>query len=890
MNLFKNMKLGVKIIAGYVVVIILLAALGGVALQRLNQIDLTVEDLTGNLAVDQGIVDDTLARSLRARFRAAKHIESGSQSDLDRYQEHMDIIDTLLAEADVEIQDLERVEMLTGLKGDIAEFDQNFTQVEELIDERNEVVTGILDVQGPLGEEKLRQLRASAFQDDDATAANYAGDAQAALLLMRFNAFKYLQDGDETYVDLLDQRYDEAMSAFAALDRELQDPARRQLSEEAKAAVESYDAAFVTLREGYVLQNQLEASLDEIGPKLEAWGVGLSDSVSEDFEAATTSSHQLVSSSVAILIVFIVVAVVVGLGLGILITRSITGPVSKVVQASQQIAEVDLDTLAVEMDALAHGDLTRSLKIVAQPLAIDSQDEIGILAKAFDTIIERLQNTGTAFDGMTENLRGSMSQVAENAASLSAASEQLSAAADQSGSATTQITSTIQEVAKGTQQQAASVTNTASSVEQLTRAIDGVSKGSEEQAEAVNQASQITSQISSTIEQVAGNAQAVTENATSASEAAENGSRTIEQTISGMHTIRDKVGVSAKRVQEMGERSDAIGAIVDTITDIASQTNLLALNAAIEAARAGEHGKGFAVVADEVRKLAERSAVATNEIGDLIKEIQRTVTDAVAAMDEGSQEVESGVERANEAGGALSDIMEAIEAVRQQSEQTAAASEEMSAASGELVASMDTVSAVVEENTAAAEEMSASSGEVSQAIETIASISEENSAAIEEVSASTEEMSAQVEEVTASASSLSDMAGELTVLVSQFKLGASQDLRRQMHVFEVAHLEWVNKLNKMLEGALHIKEEQAASHTDCIMGRWYYTAGTRDFGDVEEFKSIEEPHIHFHESVLEAVKAQDRGDVEAARKHTDKADALSKELVNSLHLLENLAD
>ena len=187
-------------------------------------------------------------------------------------------------------------------------------------------------------------------------------------------------------------------------------------------------------------------------------------------------------------------------------------------------------------------------------------------------------------------------------------------------------------------------------------------------------------------------------------------------------------------------------------------------------------------MADEVRKLAERSSAATKEIGALIKGIQATVSDAVTAMEESAQEVESGVARANEAGSALDAIMDAAQAVLVQAEESAKAASHMSAASDQLVASMDAVSAVVEENTAATEQMAASSNDVTQAIENIASVSEENSAAIEEVSASAEEMAAQVEEVTASAQSLAELAHALQEIVDRFKISqAEQDSRREMN-------------------------------------------------------------------------------------------------------------
>jgi len=235
-----------------------------------------------------------------------------------------------------------------------------------------------------------------------------------------------------------------------------------------------------------------------------------------------------------------------------------------------------------------------------------------------------------------------------------------------------------------------------------------------------------------------------------------------------MQAIKEKVFFSTQKVNEMSTRSNQIDAIVITIEDIATQTNLLALNAAIEAARAGVNGRGFAVVASEVRKLAERSMNATKEISGLIAGIQQTVTEAVKAMQDGNLEVESGVQRANQAGQALSEILTAAETVNQQAQQASLATRRMRVAASDLIMSMDAVSAVVEENTATTEEMSASSSDLSNAIENIASVSEENSASAEEVSASTEEMNGQVEELSHSAQSLAEMAAGLNAVVARF--------------------------------------------------------------------------------------------------------------------------
>ncbi len=470
--------------------------------------------------------------------------------------------------------------------------------------------------------------------------------------------------------------------------------------------------------------------------------------------------------------IFAVIILMVGMFVlsYLILQQQVVKKLIRVVEVSKDLAGNDLKIFSSEIDLIAKGDLTRSTWIKIRKMNIRSKDEVGQMAQALDDIIESLYNVNNSFQQLTSNFKNVLLEVNTNAMEVGTSSSKLALTASQAGEATAQIATTVQQVAKGITQETDSISRTAQSVEQMSRAIEGVAKGAQDQTVSVGRAAEITNGISRTIEQVAGNALSVTKDSAQAAEAARLGARTVSDTVKGMERIKEKVSLSAQAVTEMGTRSGEIGTIVETIEDIASQTNLLALNAAIEAARAGEHGKGFAVVADEVRKLAERSSLATKEIAGLIKSIQKTVAEAVRAMDEGGKEVENGVRLANESGDALGAILKAAEAVYRQAEEAGKGAAQMSAASSLLVTAVDGVSAVVEENTAATEEMAAGTTEVTKAIENIAAVSEENSAAIEEVSAAAQEMSAQVSEVTASARLLANMARSLQNVVAQFKL------------------------------------------------------------------------------------------------------------------------
>ena len=494
------------------------------------------------------------------------------------------------------------------------------------------------------------------------------------------------------------------------------------------------------------------------------------DAVQQQIDQATVDEKAAASLTRTLSLGLGLLAVLFGLAVGYLLSRSITRGVRAVQQQMTLMTDSGMTGLDEAMAALARNDLSHELVSTITPIDKYGSDEIGQTAAVSNVMLERLLRAMRSYETARTSLVGTVGEIKDAANSLARTSSEVSDAATQSGSASSQIAATINQVASGAAEQARAGSDTSHAVTELNAIIREVGAGAADIRARVDAASVALGDMAAAIESASVASDEVGTVAADAAAATDNGRKAVRETVGEMDRIKETVKKASVKVAFLGTKSDQIGAIVETIDDIAEQTNLLALNAAIEAARAGEQGKGFAVVADEVRKLAERSSRATKEIAALIAEVQAGTQEAVEAMTAGAAEVEHGSQLASEAGSSLQVIDAAVSATKRAVERIALAVGSMGSASSGVVAASDAIASIAVQTNAAATRMTDAAATVSDAVQSIAAISEENSASAEEVSAATEEMSAQAEEVVASAASLAQMADELDLVVARFVL------------------------------------------------------------------------------------------------------------------------
>ncbi|WP_394186730.1 methyl-accepting chemotaxis protein [Metabacillus halosaccharovorans] len=484
---------------------------------------------------------------------------------------------------------------------------------------------------------------------------------------------------------------DEITSAWEEADAIINDLKEKNLSPESVKLIDEYTMkaeALNTTREQVIklaLENKNEDAYDlylkSVEPNRKVLNETLKSMQQNNLNYATSindENKERVDQVTTFVFIIIIIALILLVVLSTIIARMIVKPIREMKNL---------------LSKAENGDFTGKG-------SYQSKDEMGELTSSFNQMSMTLQSIFTTVNDSTQQ--------------VASAAEELSASAEQSTKASEHVTITIQELASG----------------------------SDVQVQNVDKSSVVMNDIMEHTKSIFDNTEKITNDVLHASKMSQDGNQAIEQVNKQMDSIYNNVTSLSQAVKSLDERTSEIGQISNVISGISAQTNLLALNAAIEAARAGEHGKGFAVVADEVRKLAEESNKSTEQISNLISLIQKDAENTLNTMNKASEEVNSGIKVVNTAGSSFQKIDIAV---------------------NNVVSQIEDISKAVKDLTAGTEHVTSSINEVSE-------VAKESASITQNISAATEEQLASMEEISASSQSLATLADDLQNLMKKFNI------------------------------------------------------------------------------------------------------------------------
>ncbi len=654
-----NLRIGTKITAGYVAVLLLTAIVSGITITQFTHVNAQVAHITGPETDELLVLKELEHQISPAQLAINQYITYQRSEDLQGVRNALGVLEGVMNDADTKVSDPGRRALLNAIQSDLKDYTAAFDEIVGIIDARHKTLQDVMDPQGALVDEKIEALNDLLVQSNNIQSLDASGIVMETLNEMRTSMFRYLLMGDEHYAQQFTGFYQEGSQAFARLEPLLKDDTSRRLAADAKTAFQTYANAFQPIKADYVRQSQLvstklgalEADMLENTDKLD-------DPISVQFQAEGAAISLLAGQTITLVIVVTLAAILVGAALAVLITRNITGPLSNLVKAANLIAQGDLAGIGAQR---VHGPATQR------------RDEIGEMGRAFGSMVDNYiqpladnarcmasgdltvdvkphserDELGTAFGQMVAGLRRITARLREATSNITTATSQISAA-------TSQHTATASE-------QAAAVAETTSSVEEVRQ----------------------------TAEQSAERAQAVSDMAASSLALADQGIQAIRKTEDGMLGLKEQVRTIAETILALSEQTQQIGEIIATVNDIADQSNLLALNAAMEAARAGDAGRGFAVVASEVRNLADQSRQATGQVRGILGDIQKAANTAVMVTEQGTKQAEGSVELTRT-------TAETVRAIREHTQRVNQAAQQIAASARQQLAGMDQISRAVE--------------------------------------------------------------------------------------------------------------------------------------------------------------------------------------------------
>jgi methyl-accepting chemotaxis protein len=373
-------------------------------------------------------------------------------------------------------------------------------------------------------------------------------------------------------------------------------------------------------------------------------------------------------------------------------------------------------------------------------------------------------------ESIIKPIRSSLSMIKELSIGLHSSAKILNENTGRAYSAANQVSDVMTQMAVAFSDQNEKTIELSSLANQIDIDIDKAADGSKNQTQHVMNTISELQDLLSTIDSVAGSACAVSGVVSNAVDTASQGKEAVIETVSGIERISATVQEYTERVHVLGDKSKQIGEIVVVIKEIAEKTNLLAINAAIEAAGAGEHGKGFAVVAEEVKKLAESSTRSTEEITKLIQGIQSEIALAVEIMNKGTLDVETGVSLANGAGNSIELLMDSIDDIVSRIEEVSTASNKMKDIEGHVNYMVDSISKIAEENFDVTDKVKSSVGLATRDIGNVAAATNQSTASIKEISANMQQQAESIQMIADASDELLEMSTKLDRLTASLNL------------------------------------------------------------------------------------------------------------------------